>query len=67
MVGEVVKKRLVEGRRLPVMASGGGGRRVHWRWEQGVLLFFFDMILIFLNGSLMVLVGAFILYNCFFM
>jgi hypothetical protein len=28
MVGEIVKKRMVEGRRPPAMASGGGERRV---------------------------------------
>ena len=28
IVGEVVKKRLVEGQCPPVMASGGGGRRI---------------------------------------
>ena len=27
MVGEVMKKQLVEGQRQPVMASGGGGRQ----------------------------------------
>ena len=30
MVGKVVKKRLVEGRRLLVRVSGWGGRRVWW-------------------------------------
>ena len=28
------------GRRLPAMASGGGGRRVQWRWERRCYYFF---------------------------